>query len=120
MEALLGHFTWSALVRREALGILHTVYDFIRAHRTERFEMPESVRLELRLMRGIIPLLEAKLDLQWSSKFWATDASDVGMGVCERELSSELCGRFGRVSEKLRFISEIQAGNSRALLRHSL
>ena len=93
-------------MRREALSILHTVYDFVRAHRNESVEVPDSVRFELRLMRGIIPLLEAKLDLQWGSKAWATDASDVGVGVCERELASELCGRFGRVSDKLRFISE--------------
>ena len=26
LEALIGHFTWSALVRREALAILHYVY----------------------------------------------------------------------------------------------
>ena len=93
-------------MRREALPILHTVDALIRVHRNDRVEVPDRVRFELRLMRGIIPLLEAKLDLQWAPKAWPTDASDVGMGVCERELASELCGRFGRVSEKLRFISE--------------
>ena len=44
LEALLGHFTWSALVRREASSILHTVYDVVRAHHNESVEVPEIVR----------------------------------------------------------------------------
>ena len=70
-------------------------------------------------MRGILPLLESKLDLPWCGLVTATDASGTGMGVCEKHVDPSVAGQHGRVSEKLRFVTEdfVQARQRSLLLR---
>ena len=116
LEKILGHFTWSALLRCEALATVCACYEFVRKSYDSCTRIWASVRRELRWMRSLLPLLESDMSLPWLHTVVASDASDTGMGVCIRSLDSHQVARVGRLSEKWRFrVEEAQRAREHAL-----
>jgi hypothetical protein len=115
LEKILGHFTWGALVRREALAVVCACYEFVRKCYDSCTRIWSSVRRELRWMRSLLPLLEADMSLPWLPTIVASDAPDTGMGVCVRSLDVHQVARVGRLSEKWRFrVEEAQRAREHA------
>ena len=109
MEKLLGHFTWAALIRREALCIPAVCYQFMRAAYHSCLAPWTAVRQELKWMRDIIPLLFCDLGRGRNGAVLATDAQGDsqtrlgGYGITEREMGSTVASQIGIVSEKWRY-----------------
>ena len=80
METLLGHWCFMALVRRPALSVARSCYDFAQ----RGFGAPEriwpSVRKELEIMRGVMCLLQTRLDAPLHPLTTAFDACGSGHG----------------------------------------
>ena len=110
LESIVGHITWCMLVRRGSLSLINACNEFIRLHRPHKAPLWDSVKRELRWVRGLLPFLFSKLDLPWSCLLTATDASGApgqsGWGVCEMPCSSSTVGAVGRVSERWRYDTE--------------
>ena len=106
LEAVIGYFTWSVLVRREALSMIHSCSSFTRCFRSAIIPLPPDVINELCCMQGMLPLLEAQCDLPRSGRITCTDASDAGLGVCGKFVAPSTVGDVGRVFEKLRLVTE--------------
>jgi len=60
LEKILGHFTWGALVRREALAVVCACYEFVRKCYDSCTRIWSSVRRELRWMRSLLPLFGSR------------------------------------------------------------
>ena len=114
LEIIIGHCTWCMLIRRESLSVFCHVYEFIRKHRDSHVFIPKSVRHELEHIRNILPLLRSDMSQTWCPLVHASDASSFGLGVCTRSASLSTVSRFGRFSERWRFLLEdkIQARRS--------
>lgn len=78
---VIGRWTWCMLVRRPSLGALQHVYRYIQAAHRRRFVLWPSVRRELWMLLGLLPLLHARLDVHIFRHAVATDASELGAGV---------------------------------------
>ena len=76
LEKILGHCTWSALLRRESLCIFGAVYKFARLVGERKALLWPSVLRELRQFSSLIPLLISQLWIPWSPQVYVTDASD--------------------------------------------
>ena len=103
LRILVGHITWALLIRREGFALLSSCYMFIEKHTDKQTRLWPSVLRELSQIESILPLLSAELDISWYRKIAAVDASNFGIGVCERELDVDRVGDIGRVSERWRF-----------------
>jgi len=90
LSHLIGRWTWLMLLRRPSLSILQHVYRFITVAHTRRFDLWPSVRRELWMLIGILPMLSAQLDSPINSHLVATDASMVGGGVVSTQLTRSL------------------------------
>ena len=106
LEALVGHYTWSAVVRRESLSVFDHTYKFIRKHYFYRTRLDAGTRQELFWARSILPMLRADLSIPWSETATCTDASHEGFGVCERRMCIREIASVGRLSERKRFQTE--------------
>ena len=84
LSALLGKWTWAMLVRRPALAVFTAVYRFVDAARWRVFRIWPSVKRELRVAMGLVPLLFADIAAPWAPLIVATDASEFGEGVVAR------------------------------------
>lgn len=78
---LIGKWTWCMLVRRSSLAALQHVYRFMNVAKRRRFNIWPSVRRELWMLLGLLPLLHARLDSAFFHRLIATDASETGGGV---------------------------------------
>ena len=81
LQQLVGKWTWAALARRPALACLNAVYRFMQVAGPRLFNLWPTVRLELRVLVGIAPLLWSSLESTWFPDVIATDASSQGLGV---------------------------------------
>jgi hypothetical protein len=81
LSRLIGSWTWCLLLRRPALSILHRVYRFMHGAGQRRFEVWPTVRLELKMLLGTLPLLFSRLDAPTFHRVACTDASEIGVGV---------------------------------------
>ena len=82
---LIGRWTWCMLLRRPSLSVLQHCYRYIEVADRRRFTMWPSVRRELWMLLGLLPLLHARLDVPTFKHAVATDASELGAGVvCSR------------------------------------
>ena len=116
MESVVGHCTWVSLLRREALGIFHQCYAFIRHDRSRLRTLWPSVRQELWRFCGLLPLLFTDIGADWHDTIYASDASPYGSGICYKRSSSCTAGAHGRHSERWRFQSkQAAAARSHAL-----
>lgn len=78
---LIGRWTWCMLLRRSSLCVLQHCYRFIEVADRRRFTLWPSVRRELWMLIGLLPLLHARLDVSTFKHVVATDASELGAGV---------------------------------------
>ena len=90
MSHLIGKWTWCMLVRRASLSILQQVYQFIAKARRRRFTIWPSVRRELWMLLGILPLLHARLDSPFFHRTVASDASEYAGGVVSTALTPSM------------------------------
>ena len=121
MESVLGHCTWASLLRREALGIFHQCYAFIRHDRSRLRTLWPGVRKELWRFRSLLPLLYTDIGADWHDIIYASDASPYGSGICYKRSSSSTAGVHGRHSERWRFqFDEAIAARSHALAAAAL
>ena len=88
LEHLVGRWTWCLLPCRPALSVLSAVYRFIAVARWRVFSVWPSVRLEMRALIGLAPLLYVDLGTSWCPWLTASDASLAGAGVAYFPLSS--------------------------------
>lgn len=91
---LVGRWTWCMLVRRPALSVLQRVYRFIEAARRRRFDLWPTVRRELWMLLGLLPLLHARLDAPLFHRAIASDASELAAGVVATPLTPDLHRRL--------------------------
>ena len=105
VERLLGHLTFISLCRREALSVFGEIYQFVKAHRyvKEEVPLPFAVPQELRNWDGILPLLFKDLKAGWSTQVSAVDASEFGLGMTVAECTHEEARLWGTCSERWRF-----------------
>jgi hypothetical protein len=81
LAALVGRWTWAALVNRPALSVFSAVYRYIDAARGRRFSLWESAARELARMAGLAPVLVSHLSRPTFRRAVAVDASSTGIGV---------------------------------------
>ncbi len=105
LEQVIGHVTWSCLLRRECLSILNSTYSFMRAKCHRETRLWPSVRRELRQIASLLPLMVANTSLPWSSTVSVSDSSDYGFAVLERDFADhmDLAKSWGRQSERWRY-----------------
>ena len=112
LEAVMGHVTHYALVRREALSLFHCTYRFCQRHYWEAAVLWDSVRSEVASFRGLMPLIVAQWRGAWCGEVFAGDASLSGFGISSSQWSSEDVAAVGRVPERRRW--RLGAGLARA------
>eukprot|EP00969_Alexandrium_andersonii_P072705 3208406-Alexandrium_andersonii.AAC.1 len=64
---------------------------------------------------ALAPLSGVALRLPWAGRLLATDASEWGRGVAQKDVSPELAASAGRVSERWRFARGAGSARSHAL-----
>ena len=75
VHTILGTFMWMASIWRPAMSIPHAVYAFVRAHTGCFMPLWPSVRKELLLMQGILPLIYVDLGRKALPLVLAQDAA---------------------------------------------
>lgn len=90
MASLIGRWTWVMLLRRPSLSILQQVYRFSEAAYRRRFTLWPSVRKELWMLIGLLPLLHADLSAPVFRNVIATDASELAAGVVCTALTQDM------------------------------
>jgi hypothetical protein len=112
VEILVGHLTFSMLLRREALSVFSAVYRYIQRHRrppltnAQNAFLQQQVRFELLQASALLPLLHINLRAPWDSTVFASDSSTSGYGICQARFPLSSVASFGRNIEKLRFHCE--------------
>ena len=94
LARLIGRWTWCMLLRRPSLAVLQHSYRFIEVADRRRFTLWGSVRRELRMLLGLLPLLHARLDVALHPNVIASDASEYAAGVVCTRLTPELDQRI--------------------------
>ncbi|CAE7463997.1 unnamed protein product [Symbiodinium sp. CCMP2592] len=103
LEKVLGHATFIALGRREALSVFGESYTFVRTHYEQNHRFWPSVRRELLIWTSIAPLLWRDFWIPWSSEVSAVDAN-VGLGCrSDRLFYVAEVRQLGKYSERWRF-----------------
>ena len=100
IERLIGHFTHAFLLNRPALAIFRAAYDFSKRYYRAPSKMWPSVREELIMAKGVLPLLMVKFDLPWCPKVFCSDATLSGYAVQEASLKTDEIREMGRWSER--------------------
>ena len=105
VEKLLGHCCFLALARREGLSVFGQAYTFVHRYRSSKEEVPlwPSVRKELDMFDGILPLIRRDLTAEWSQRVYAVDASEWGMGCTYSNIPQESVRHLGGFCERWRF-----------------
>lgn len=105
LEKIIGHCSFLCLGRREAFSVFGQSYSFITRYRNNPHEIPlwRSVRKELSMFDGIIPLIQRDLCLGWSGKVRAVDASEWGLGVTISDMPEDMVSKLGSENERWRF-----------------
>ena len=105
MEKVVGHCCFVALGRREIFSVLGDVYSFIHQNRTSTLDIPlwKSIRKELQIFDGLLPLVFRDLRAQWSPKVHAVDASEFGLGATAAEFEIGMVRHLGQYNERWRF-----------------
>ncbi len=105
VEKLLGHCCFLALARREGLSVFGQSYAFVHRFRSSHDEVPlwPSVRKELEMFDGILPLIRRDLTAEWSERVYAVDASEWGMGCTYSSIPYASVKQLGGFCERWRF-----------------
>lgn len=91
---LIGRWTWCMLLRRSSLAVLQHSYRYIEVANRRKFSLWPSVRQELWMLLGLLPLLHARLDVPTFKHAVATDASEWGAGVVCSTVTPEMDRRI--------------------------
>ena len=94
MSHIIGCWTWNLLLRRSSLSILQHVYRFIGVAGRRRFQVWPTVRRELWMLIGILPLLTSDLSSPMFHRVIASDASEIAGGVVSTVLTPSLHQRM--------------------------
>jgi hypothetical protein len=81
LSRLLGSWCWILLLNRYALSTLRHVWRYAAIAAERPYTLWPSVRKELILLTGVLPLLKVDLSLGWHEQVIATDASEDGAGM---------------------------------------
>lgn len=81
LARLLGRWTWCMLLCRPTLSVVQHCYRYIEVANRRRFVLWPSVRRELWMLLGLLPLMHARLDVPLLRNIIATDASEIAAGV---------------------------------------
>ncbi len=106
LEKVIGHAAFICLGRREALSIFGETYTFIQKHYKWRHRLWSSVRRELQIFCGVLPLIWRELSMEWDPEVIAVDASNWGLGTTACNFPPQEIRELGRHSERWRFESE--------------
>ena len=113
LEVLIGHITFAGLFRRESLSVLCASYEFVRKDFKVAEPLWGSVMRELRTFKGLLILLERRMDQQWSTDVWASDACETGHASVQGRWALETVQSVGPWQERWRFkIQRTPAGNA--------
>lgn len=91
---LIGRWTHVMLLRRPSLAVLQHVYRYIERADRRRFTLWPSVRRELWMLVGLLPLLHARLDIPFFHNIIASDASELAAGVTCTSMTDSLHRRL--------------------------
>ncbi|CAE7949002.1 unnamed protein product [Symbiodinium sp. KB8] len=83
------------MVRRECLSLFNAVYKYVRSSKPAG-SLWRAAQQEILQASSLLPLMCTSLDLPWSPTVMATDSSEVGYGVCERQLECGEVANIGR------------------------
>jgi hypothetical protein len=117
LEVIVGHCTYFGLVNRDVLSIFFATYRFIQKHYWEPAPVWREVRNELAAFKGLMILVSAEWDWQWTSHVFSVDASLSGYGVVKALWDIEDVRTVGRVSERSRY--KLGGTQARAHAMHS-
>lgn len=90
LSHIIGRWTWPMMLRRSTLAVLQHAYRYCRVAQLRRFTLWPSVRRELCMLLGLLPLLNARLDAPYFHRAIASDASELAGGVVTTALTPEL------------------------------
>ena len=119
LRRFLGHFTWSALLRREALSLVSTCYKFVEWAQETTCGIWAPVRRELGWIISLLPLLFADARRPWHPHLYAADASGRGVELLEASASvavgypltpSARLGRSMRAGASMLMTSSLRGG----------
>ena len=99
IEKVVGHFTFTMMVRRECLSLFNAVYKYVRSSKPAG-SLWRAAQQEILQASSLLPLMCTSLDLPWSPTAMATDSSEVGYAVCERQLECGEVANIGRACEQ--------------------
>jgi len=94
LSHLIGRWTWVMLLRRPSLAVLQHAYRYISVARGRPFTLWPSVRRELRMLLGLMPLMHAQLDALPFHRAIASDASELAGGVVSTPLTPSVHSGF--------------------------
>ncbi|CAK0883484.1 unnamed protein product [Prorocentrum cordatum] len=121
LHRIVGHFTWSAILRRCLLSIPHSIYRFIEVAGDSRIKIWPAVARELRWMMAL-PLAYTDSKKPWSTQVVATDSEGAnvtdngGFGIVVKPFDLQTVREWGRQSERWRFAVEDAAQARRRAL----
>ncbi|CAK0830780.1 unnamed protein product, partial [Prorocentrum cordatum] len=98
-----GHYAFIALAQRPMLSVFNAVYSFSRKYFSRVMKLPPSVRRELQWAAALLPLAWSDLRAPRGSMVHASDASEEGGGVCQKEVDVDIIRAAGRDEERWRF-----------------
>jgi hypothetical protein len=91
---IVGRWTWCMLLRRPSLAVLQHTYRYIELVGRRRFTLWPSVRRELWMLLGLLPLLHARLDTPTFPHAIASDASELAAGVVCSTVTADMDRRI--------------------------
>ncbi|CAK0874830.1 unnamed protein product, partial [Prorocentrum cordatum] len=122
LHRIVGHFTWSAILRRCLLSIPRAIYRFIDVAGHRRLRLWPAVSKELRWMMVLLPLAYADTKRPWATVVTASDSEGAnavdngGFGIVNRNFPLETVRGWGRQSERWRFaVDDAVQARQRAL-----
>lgn len=98
LSAIVGKWTWAALVQRPCLSAFASVYLWIRVNTGRVAPLWPSAKIELAIMCAMAPFLVADLSLPWLTDVAAVDASTKGQGVTVASLPKSIVTAFAASS----------------------
>ena len=82
LEIIVGHITWTILVRRECLSLFSSVFRFIDKNQATPEALWDSVRWGLKTIRDIILLLSVNLVPSGTRQLLQPTQAKLVFGVC--------------------------------------
>jgi len=101
---LIGRWTWCMLLRRPSLAVLQHSYRYIEVAHRRRFILWPSVRRELWMLLGLLPLLHARLDVPLFHNVIASDASEIAGGVVCTRINPDMDKRIWQLCSSQRHV----------------